>query len=157
MKEYKMAYKKYLVLIIFLAGTFFGCIPKGTNSQKMEGKMDYFIETENGEIIGDIDNTRIIDEINRIASEHIKPSEDYGFLILTPKVNINSLQYIQMAKNVGSNEYTVEIRIGDNEKFKHYQYFSNNKEEVISIFLNFTNDKKLPNLQKWADVSDQYR
>ena len=119
--------------------------------------MDYLLETENGEIIGDVNDTRIIDEINRIANEDLKPSEDYGFIILTPKENINSIQYIQMAKNKGSNEYTVEARVGDNKLFKHYQYSSNSKEEVISIFLNFTNNKELPNLEEWEDVSDQFK
>ena len=119
--------------------------------------MNYLLETENGNIFDDVDNTRIIDEINRIANEDVKPSEDYGFIILTPKENINSVQYIQMAKNVGSNEYTVEIRIDENKKIKHYQHFSNSKEEVISIFLDFTNNKKLPNLKEWEEVSGQYR
>ena len=62
-----------------------------------------------------------------------------------------------MAKNVGSNEYTIEIRVGDNRNYKHYQYTSTSKEEVTSIFLDFANNKKLPDLEKWADVSGQYR
>ena len=118
--------------------------------------MYYLLETENGKIMGEVDSARIIDEINRIANEEVKPSEDYGFLILTPNESINNVQYIQMAKNVGSNEYTIEIRIGDDKNFNHYQYFSYNKEEVMAIFLDFANNNKLPDFQEWDDVSDQF-
>jgi hypothetical protein len=123
---------------------------------KMEKKMEYILETENGRIIEHADITNIAEEINRIANEIIKPSEDYGFIILTPKEAVNGIKYIQMAKNIGSDEYTIETRIGDNNHFKHYQYISNNKEKVVSIFYNFINNYKIPNLQEWEDVSNFY-
>ena len=153
--EYKMLCIKYIALLTCFATIFLSCTPK--NLTGMENKMDYLLETENGEIVGEVDNTRIIDEINRIAHEDVKPSEDYGFIILTPKENVDNIQYIQMAKNVGSNEFTVEARIGGNKNFKHYQYLSNSKEEVISIFLYFINNKKLSDLHEWEDISGQYR
>ena len=152
-----MIYIRYMVLLTCFTIIFFGCTPKGTYFVRADDKMDYLLETENGVITGDVNNTRIIDEINRIANEDVKAPEDYGFIILTPTENINGIQYIQMAKNIGSNEYTVEIRIGDNENFNHYQYLSNSKEDVTSIFLDFTNSKKLPDLKRWEDISDQYR
>jgi len=144
-------------MLIFIAVNTIGCTPKSKELAGMDDKMEYSLETENGEIIDSVNNARILDEINRIDKDDVKPSEDYGFIILTPKERINNIQYIQMAKNVGSNEYTVEVRISDNKNFKHYQHFFTSKDEVISIFLELTNNKKLPNLQEWEDVSSQYR
>ena len=138
-------------MVICLAINFIECTPR------TEDKMDYTLETENGVITGIVNNSRISEEINRIANDDVKYPEDYGFLILVPKEKINNIRYIQMAKNVGSDEYTIEIRIDDNKSFKHYQYFSNSKEEVMSIFLDFAENKKLPDLKEWEDVSGQYR
>jgi len=80
---------------------------------------------------------------------------NWDFLILEPQENINEIQYLQTAFDSNNGEFYIELRIGNNEKWKHYQYITNSKEIIISIFSDFFNLIKIPDFLKWSDITDE--
>ncbi|MCH4160861.1 MAG: hypothetical protein LKF41_06370 [Bifidobacterium sp.] len=74
---------------------------------------------------------------------------DIDFMVLQPNQPIQESSYLQV---LGA--FAVEIRmlVADGS-FIQYSYISDNKDEVLSIFLDYWERGELPDLNHWKDIT----
>ncbi|SFF28919.1 hypothetical protein SAMN04487969_12348 [Paenibacillus algorifonticola] len=80
------------------------------------------------------------------------------FIVLEPSLPLEDSIYLQAAtEGEGLGGIIVEIRfVYADESFKHYDYKTTDKGEVIRMFLEYWGAQKLPDLSQWNDVTSTF-
>lgn len=71
---------------------------------------------------------------------------EVDYIVLMPKTPIKGTDFLQYATNV-------ELHFISDGNGKLYSYTPNNVEEVITIFLDYYDANKLPNIDNWEDIT----
>lgn len=89
----------------------------------------------------------------------IRFGDEDDYIVLESNVPIQNSAYIQAHSpyKKGSKLVVVEIRIGSSEdKFRHYKYETEDKEEVISMFLKYWAKQEIPDISTWEDITKEF-
>lgn len=93
--------------------------------------------------------------------ELIGELELYDFVVLEPSFPLENSIYLQAAslEEPGKpGQMVVEIRFEQGEhKFTHYRMLTENPDQILSLFLNYWGEQRLPDLTNWEDISDQFQ
>jgi hypothetical protein len=82
----------------------------------------------------------------------IEPGEN-NFLVLDPAEPVKNSIYIQIWHENGV--FDIETRIAhDDDSYTHYLYKTSSLEEAVKIFTEYYLYQKLPDTEKWQDITD---
>lgn len=97
-------------------------------------------------------NSRITSVLLRDLVEGLSRGE-VDFIVLEPREPINGSAYLQA---LGA--FVVEIRLlAEDGSFTQYSYTSDDKDEVLSMFLRYWEHGELPALDGWKDITASLR
>lgn len=111
---------------------------------------------------------KISTQYNNYEHEQIQPeliaeiistfeTDPDNFIVLEPSAPIEGSLYMQaILEQEDWNNYTVELRIGNEESFKHYSLETSDRSEVIQMFVDYWSQQKLPDWTGWKDITDQF-
>lgn len=80
------------------------------------------------------------------------------FIVLEPSFPLENSIYLQAAtEGEGISGFVVEIRfVYADDSFKHYDYKTTDKGEIVRMFLEYWGAQKLPDLSQWNDITSTF-
>ncbi|WP_341279296.1 hypothetical protein [Paenibacillus sp. FSL H8-0537] len=80
------------------------------------------------------------------------------FIVLEPSMPLENSIYLQAAtEGEGMSGFVVEIRfVYADDSFKHYDYKTTDKGEIVRMFLEYWGAQKLPDLSQWNDITSTF-
>ncbi|WP_338552825.1 hypothetical protein [Paenibacillus sp. KS-LC4] len=118
-----------------------------------KAELTYKLFTDHAEFKNEgINASLITDIIDGFEPEH----ED--FIVLEPSLPLEDSIYLQAATGgEGLDSYIVEVRfVFADESFKHYDYKTTDKGEIIRMFLEYWGAQRLPDLSQWNDITSTF-
>ncbi|MEW4368972.1 hypothetical protein [Paenibacillus kandeliae] len=81
------------------------------------------------------------------------------YIVLEPSEPIEGSIYMQMAALEQDGQMVAEIRFINNQMkngFQHYSYTTSDRTIMIRYILDYWGHQRLPNLEAWQDVTDEF-
>ena len=101
---------------------------------------DYYEENE-------ISEKLIIDCLDKVSKNAL------DFLVLTPDIPIQGSLFLQVL--AGS---VIEIRMENPDgTFIHYSYTTEDKNEVIKMFISYWQEGKIPDIKNWENITSWFQ
>ncbi|WP_157685463.1 hypothetical protein [Paenibacillus donghaensis] len=83
--------------------------------------------------------------------------ESNDFIVILPDAPVGGSLYMQAIPGDTPSSTIVEIRLSfADQPFKHYNYQTADRSQVIRMFLDYWGQQKLPALDQWTDITDQF-
>ncbi|ANY67634.1 hypothetical protein BBD42_14970 [Paenibacillus sp. BIHB 4019] len=115
--------------------------------------LTYKLMTDHGEFKKEEINMSVITDI----IYGFEPDYE-DFIVLEPSLPLDNSIYLQAAtEGKGMIGFVVEIRfVYADDSFKHYDYKTTDKGEIVRMFLEYWGAQKLPDHSQWNDITSTF-